>query len=114
MYSYSAADPSGYEFAVARFSGAAEGLHLDPASDSGISDSDNITSTATPTFDTFDPAGYYERIYRNGTLVTSSYASGTSMTLSAQPAGTWNYPPRLLLMRRATSSAASAPGYSYH
>ncbi len=54
---------------------------LDPASDSGVSDSDDITSVAMPTLNLsgFGDGGYY-RLYRDGVMIGSSYGTGASYT----------------------------------
>jgi hypothetical protein len=63
---------------------------LQAASDSGISSTDNITNIKTPTF-SLTGGGPYYRFYRDGTLLSSSYLSGSSYTLTTQSDGTWNY-----------------------
>ncbi len=78
-------------FTIARFIGLQPTLALDPNSDSGISNSDQITNSTTPTFDLPAIPGYYERVYRNGTLVSPAYVSSSTVTLSTQPTGVSNY-----------------------
>ena len=58
-------------------------IDLDAASDTGTSDSDNVTADVTPTFNV--PRGApYVRIYRDGVLVSGEYETGP-VTLSTQP-----------------------------
>jgi hypothetical protein len=75
---------------------------LEAGSDSGISNTDNITNDNTPTFDVSAASGVYWRIYRNGTLVSQSPATGAdggiykgpasgSETLLTQADGTYSY-----------------------
>ena len=67
-------------------------LHLAAASDTGSSDSDNITADNTPTFDV--PAGGpYVRVYRDGVQLGGDYEPNP-VTLGAQPDGTYDYAAR--------------------
>jgi parallel beta-helix repeat protein len=60
---------------------------LQAASDSGISDTDDITNVKTPVFTV---AGVpYFRFSRNGTQISGNYESGTSYTTTAQSDGTY-------------------------
>lgn len=65
-------------------------LDLQSDSDTGVSNSDNLTSEASPSF-TVDSTDSYFRVLRNGLLQGGAYASGTEWTAPAQPDGTWNY-----------------------
>ena len=90
--SHDAINPTLKYWTLARFFGSAPSLTLDPASDTGVSNSDQLTDVATPTFDVPAYPGFYERIYRNGILVSSAYAAGGTVKLSAaQPAGNNTY-----------------------
>ncbi|MHB9050032.1 MAG: Ig-like domain-containing protein, partial [Pirellulales bacterium] len=64
---------------------------LQSASDTGISNSDNITADNTPTFDVTVPAGFYFRIYRSGVQISGDYESGASFTTPVQADGTYSY-----------------------
>ncbi|MBM4047706.1 MAG: calcium-binding protein, partial [Planctomycetes bacterium] len=65
---------------------------LDAASDTGLSNTDNITNDLTPTFNVSGVAvGNGWRLYRDGVLVSAGYQTGASETLTAQPDGTWAY-----------------------
>jgi uncharacterized delta-60 repeat protein len=90
--SLNTSDPSRSTWTVARFFAASPAsMALDPAVDSGISNSDRVTNVTTPTFDVPDLSGLYTRIYENGVLVSTPYAPGGMVTLSAQPSGINNY-----------------------
>ncbi len=78
---------------------------LEAGSDSGISNTDNITNHNTPTFDVSVSSGTYWRIYRGGTLVSQPPATGSdggvykgpgaaSETLLTQADGTYSYTAR--------------------
>jgi len=59
---------------------------LRASSDTGASDTDNITSVAAPVFDvTGNP---YYRVYRDGTLVATKAASARSHSVSGLTCGT--------------------------
>ncbi len=66
---------------------------LTAASDTGISNTDNITNVNKPVMDlTGITAGDYYRLFRNGGLISSSYATGARYTEpSALPDSTYNY-----------------------
>ncbi|MHB1034193.1 MAG: Ig-like domain-containing protein [Pirellulales bacterium] len=64
---------------------------LQPASDTGASPADNITSDTTPTFDLPGRAGWYFRVYRDGIQISGNYSSGTAYTAPAQADGTYSY-----------------------
>ncbi|HET6250034.1 MAG TPA: ELWxxDGT repeat protein [Tepidisphaeraceae bacterium] len=61
---------------------------LQAASDSGFSNTDNITNVVAPIF-TMAGTPYY-RVYRNGVLVSTSYATG-SFTSGNLPDGTYSF-----------------------
>ncbi len=63
---------------------------LQAASDTGVSDTDDITSDSTPTFDVADVGDYF-RIYRDGTQISGDYETGLSYTLPVQFDGTYDY-----------------------
>ncbi|HBO44685.1 MAG TPA: hypothetical protein DD670_12285, partial [Planctomycetaceae bacterium] len=63
--------------------------NLQMASDTGISNSDNITSDNTPTFDI--AGAPYFRLYRDGVQISDDCQSGGSLTLPPQPDGTYEY-----------------------
>jgi GH18 family chitinase len=58
---------------------------LDIASDSGVSNTDNITNDNTPTFTGTADAGTTVTIYANGTLVGSGLASGGAYSITTSP-----------------------------
>ena len=62
---------------------------LQPGSDTGISDSDDLTRDSTPTFD-IDASPYW-RVYRDGTQVSEDYETGISYALPTQSDGTYEY-----------------------
>ncbi|MHB1034819.1 MAG: Ig-like domain-containing protein [Pirellulales bacterium] len=64
---------------------------LQPASDTGISNADDITGDNTPTFDVSVQAGYYYRVYRDGVQVSGNYENSASYTTAVQPDGTYGY-----------------------
>lgn len=59
---------------------------LDPASDSGISNSDGITNVSNLLFHFANPGGDFFRLYRNGADI-SGLQSGVSYTALGQPGG---------------------------
>ena len=63
---------------------------LAAASDTGASQTDGITSITTPTF-TVAGGGPYFRVYRNGTLVSGTYAAGTTFTSAPLADGTYTF-----------------------
>ncbi len=67
---------------------------LQTESDTGVSDSDNITSDTTPTFDL--SATPYFRLYRNGSQISGDFENGATYTTSVQPYGTYDYTVRAL------------------
>jgi hypothetical protein len=68
---------------------APEAPDLQGASDSGISETDNLTNVKAPAF-TVAGTPYF-RFFRNGTQISGNYESGTSYTTTAQSDGTYNY-----------------------
>jgi hypothetical protein len=64
---------------------------LQPGSDTGASNSDNITADNTPTFDLTVPAGAYFRFYRDGVQVSGDYETTVPYTAPQQPDGTYGY-----------------------
>jgi hypothetical protein len=66
-------------------------LDLQAASDSGASNTDNITNDSTPTFDVPASASPYFRVYRGGTLVSGLYETGSTYTAPTQSDGTAAY-----------------------
>ncbi len=62
---------------------------LQTASDTGISTSDNITASKTPTF-TIAGAPYF-RFARNGVQIGGDYENGTSYTLATQTDGIYSF-----------------------
>ncbi len=63
---------------------------LQPGSDSGVADDDDITNVTSPIFDVVWTGGYF-RFYRSGSQVSGNYESGTTHTAVSEPAGTWTY-----------------------
>ncbi len=80
------------EFAVSRvtFPTALSAPSLSPDSDSGTV-GDGITDVSTPTLTFAVPAGYYARVYRNGTLVSGTYLAGGTFTSAALADGTYSF-----------------------
>ncbi len=62
---------------------------LQAASDSGLSNTDDITNDDTPTFDL--SALPYFRFYRDAGQISGNYESGAPYTAGAQPDGTYDY-----------------------
>ncbi|MHB1035357.1 MAG: Ig-like domain-containing protein [Pirellulales bacterium] len=63
---------------------------LDPASDTGVSHTDNVTGDNTPTFQVTVPSSYL-RFYRDGVQISGDYASGSMFTAPPQPDGTFGF-----------------------
>jgi uncharacterized delta-60 repeat protein len=82
---------------------------LTAASDSGISQSDGITNVTTPSFAISGAAPYYN-LYRNGMLVSGSYASGTTFTSVALADGTYTF--ALQAVDAAGNTSAMGPATS--
>jgi len=77
---------------------------LQAMSDSGVSNTDNVTNDSTPTFDiTSTP---FFRIERNGFGISGDYETGTSYAAPAQPDGTHAFAARAV----DAAGNASAPG----
>ncbi len=70
--------------------GVTPSLHLDPASDTGISTADGITRDTTPTFVIEHPDPYF-RLYRGGARISADYCTGAAYAASAQPNGSYAY-----------------------
>ncbi|MHB1037685.1 MAG: Ig-like domain-containing protein [Pirellulales bacterium] len=64
---------------------------LQAASDTGISNTDNITGDTTPTFNFAVPAGTYFRVYRDGVQIGGIFLTGTTYTAGVQADGTYYY-----------------------
>ncbi len=62
---------------------------LEADSDTGISDTDDITANNTPTFDV--SASPYFRFYCNGTQISGDYETGSTYTTATQDDGTYAY-----------------------
>jgi len=62
---------------------------LQAASDTGISNTDNITNAVSPVFNVV-PTDTFFRFYRSGVLISGT-ESGTTFTALSEPEGTWNY-----------------------
>jgi hypothetical protein len=86
------AEPSLYNFLVFRLqlTNTEPALDLQPSSDTGHSDSDNLTADNTPTFDLASPDAYY-RVYRDGQLVSPAYATGATWTSPTLPDGSYTF-----------------------
>ena len=65
---------------------------LQAGSDSGMSDTDNITNVLSPSFDipSVPGPGYY-RFYRDSTQLSGDYATASSFTVQNEVEGTWDY-----------------------
>ncbi|MFI5377668.1 MAG: Ig-like domain-containing protein [Tepidisphaerales bacterium] len=81
---------------------------LQDASDSGISNSDNITNAATPTFTV--AAGPYFRFYRNGAIISGNYQTGSSYTAGTQADGSYTYTVAAVDAAGNVSAASSGLG----
>ncbi|MHB9049161.1 MAG: Ig-like domain-containing protein [Pirellulales bacterium] len=64
---------------------------LQAASDTGVSNTDNITSDSTPTFSLSLPSGSYGRFYRDGVQISGDYEVSGSYTAPLHPDGTYEY-----------------------
>jgi hypothetical protein len=64
---------------------------LQPASDTGSSNSDNITGDNTPSFDVAVSAGSYFRVFRGGVQISGNYETGTAYTAPVQADGTYGF-----------------------
>ena len=65
---------------------------LDPASDSGISNSDDITNVISPTLDLSGFGADYYRLYRNDTQIGGSYSTAGQFTEAGPlPDGSYVY-----------------------
>ena len=64
-------------------------IDLQATSDSGLSDTDNLTNDITPTFD-ISAASYY-RVYRDGVQVSGDYESAPSFTSEALSDGVYAF-----------------------
>jgi uncharacterized delta-60 repeat protein len=88
------------EFFVARFhaydAASTPTIDLQSASDTGVSNTDNVTKNSTPTFDISHVSGHYDRVYRGGTRVGQDYIPGTTFTAPAQGDGTSTYALRIV------------------
>jgi hypothetical protein len=79
------------DFAVVRYTaGATPAPDLFSVSDTGASNTDNVTNVATPSF-AIATTGPYFQVLRNGSVTGGAYLSGSSVTLPTQPDGTWDY-----------------------
>ena len=76
------------------------GIDLRAASDSGISDDDNLTNDKTPTLDVPRTLAPYFRVLRDGTLASDRFAAGPSFTAPPWPDG----------VHRLTAVAVDAAG----
>lgn len=65
-------------------------VDLVATSDTGGSNSDNVTADNTPTFQVTGP-GQYFRVFRNGVLISGQYESNFLFTAPPQPDGTVTY-----------------------
>ena len=83
------ATSSGSDIALVQYILGGPTLDLQATSDTGLSDTDNITSDNTPVFDI--SAGSYFRIFRDGSRISSEYESGGSYTTAVQPDGTYDF-----------------------
>jgi hypothetical protein len=82
------------------------------SSDSGMSDSDNITNDATPTLQLNSAATYY-RLYRDATLVSASYASiATAPQYTAPTLANGTYAYTLYAVDAAGNVSAASPSLS--
>ncbi|MBN2293997.1 MAG: hypothetical protein JXM70_16340 [Pirellulales bacterium] len=82
-------DDSGDASGSAYLFGPVFPLDLWATSDTGASDTDNITSDNTPTFET--KAAPYFRVYRDGVKISGDYEDGAIYTAPVQPDGTYEY-----------------------
>ena len=85
----------GFSYIVSKIradAGAAPALVLQAASDTGVSNSDGVTSDHTPTFDLpTAPAGHYFRVFANGVKVGSDYLSGGAFTAPSLANGAYAF-----------------------
>jgi hypothetical protein len=64
---------------------------LQPASDTGANNGDNITGDNTLTFDIFLPHGEYFRVYRDDIQISGNWETGATYTTAVQLDGTYGY-----------------------
>ncbi|HND56703.1 MAG TPA: Ig-like domain-containing protein, partial [Pirellulaceae bacterium] len=69
----------------------AQALDLQAASDTGVSSTDNVTKSTSLGFDVATADAPYYRIYRNGTLISTSYQAGRTFSVANQAAGVQSY-----------------------
>jgi hypothetical protein len=82
---------------------------LQAASDSGVSNADNVTKVNTPRFDVNPgPGGTYYRVFRDGTLVSGSYETSPSFTSAALADGTYSFTARAVDEAGNESQAGAA------
>jgi hypothetical protein len=96
------------DFALVRYNGISApnvAPALAAASDTGFSSTDGITNLTTVTFNV-SPYGPYFRLFRNGTLISPSYQTGTTFIATSQPTGTSSY------TARSVDAAGNASGLS--
>ncbi|MHB9048779.1 MAG: Ig-like domain-containing protein [Pirellulales bacterium] len=88
---YVADENSGLQIIDGGLPGPPRAPDLQPASDTGVSNTDNITFDTTATFDVAVPAGFSARVYRDGIQISGDYVTGTAYTTDVQPGGTYGY-----------------------
>ncbi|HND56242.1 MAG TPA: Ig-like domain-containing protein, partial [Pirellulaceae bacterium] len=68
-----------------------QALDLQASSDTGVSSTDNVTKSTSLGFDVATADAPYYRVYRNGTLISTSYQAGRTFTAANQSAGVQSY-----------------------
>jgi VCBS repeat-containing protein len=92
---------------------APSGLDLTVGSDTGVSNTDNITSDTTPTFTGTADAGATVRLYANGSQVGSTTADGAgNWTITANALAGGNYTFTARADDAAGNTSGSSPGVS--
>ena len=82
---------------------------LQAASDTGTSDTDNITADNTPTFDLSGASPYF-RFYRDSAKISGDYEAGATYTTAVQADGTYSY--QVSAVDAAGNESAKSTGLS--
>jgi uncharacterized delta-60 repeat protein len=100
------------ELLVARYhaydTASTPSIDLQAESDSGISNADNITNVASPTFDITHLSGHYGRVYRGAPRIGQDYIPGTTFSAPAQSDGTSTYGLRIVDAAGTESATTSS------
>jgi hypothetical protein len=83
---------------------------LQAASDTGMSNTDNVTTDVTPTLSVCLPPDAYFRVYCDGVQISANYERGTTYTTSALAGGTYAF--TIAAMDAAGNVSAPSPPLS--